>query len=85
VGDWQSGKLYVLDLNAYTDNGDPIVARRTGSFVSARTYNMLQIDFETGVGLEDGSDPVALLEWSDNGGKTWSNAHPASIGQVGEY
>lgn len=87
VGDWENGKLYLLDLNTYTDNGDLIVARRTGSFVSARSYNMLQIDFETGVGntLPPGQDPVALLQWSDDGGKTWSNEHVASLGKVGEY
>lgn len=87
IGDWQNGKLYVLDLDVYTDNGDPIVARRTGAYISARSYNMLQIDFETGVGLTSGtgSDPVASLQWSDDGGKTWSNEHVAQIGKVGEY
>jgi len=87
VGDWQNGKLYVLDLNTHTDNGDPIVSRRTGAFVSARTYNMLQVDFETGVGnvVAPGNDPVAQLEWSDDGGNTWSNLHAAKIGKVGEY
>ena len=87
VGDWENGNLYVLDLDTYTDNGDLIVSRRTGAFVSARTYNMLQVDFETGVGntVSPGDDPVALLEWSDDGGHTWSNAHSAKLGQVGEY
>lgn len=87
VGDWDNGNLYVLDLNTYTDNGDLIVSRRTGSFVSARSYNMLQVDFETGVGntLPPGQDPVAILQWSDDGGKTWSNNHVANIGRVGEY
>lgn len=87
VGDWENGNLYILDLNVYTDNGQPIVARRTGAFVSARSYHMLQIDFETGVGLisGQGSDPVAQLQWSDDGGKTWSNQHEAKIGKVGEY
>lgn len=87
VGDWQSGKVYELDLDTYTDNGDLIVSRRTGAFVSARSYHMLQVDFETGVGnaVAPGYDPVALLEWSDDGGHTWSNLHAASIGKVGEY
>ena len=87
VGDWETGKLYELDLATYTDNGDPIVSRRTGSYVSARTYHMLQVDFETGVGnaVAPGNDPVALLEWSDDGGHTWSNAHSAKIGRIGEY
>lgn len=87
VGDWETGRLYTLSLDAYTDNGDLIVSRRTGPFVSARTYNMLQVDFETGVGnvVSPGDDPVAILEWSDDGGNSWSNGHAASIGQIGEY
>lgn len=87
VGDWNNGNLYVLDLNTYTDNGAMIVSRRTGAFVSARTYHMLQIDFETGVGNSEdpGAAPLAQMEWSDDGGHTWSNLHPAEIGKVGEY
>ena len=87
VGDWENGNLYVLDLDTHTDNGALIVSRRTGAFVSARTYHMLQVDFETGVGnsLPPGEDPVALLQWSDDGGHTWSNNHTASLGRVGEY
>lgn len=87
VGDWESGNLYVMSLDVYTDNGSPIVARRAGPFVSARTYHMLQIDFEAGVGLSEGqgSDPQAMLQWSDDGGKTWSSEHWASMGRMGEY
>ena len=32
-----------------------------------------------------GSDPQAMLRWSDDGGHTWSNEHWASIGKIGEY
>jgi hypothetical protein len=87
VGDWQTGNLYVLDLNTYTDNGDLIVSRRTGAYVSAQSYNMLHVDFETGVGnaIAPGNNPVAQLEWSDDGGHTWSNSHSAALGAVGEY
>lgn len=87
VGDWENGNLYYLSLDAYTDNGNLIVSRRTGPFVSARTYHMLQVDFETGVGnsVSPGDDPVAILEWSDDGGNSWSNGHSAKIGRIGEY
>lgn len=87
VGDWENGKLYVLDLDTYTDNGDLIVSSRTGAFLTAKTYHGLQVDFETGVGntVAPGNDPVALLQWSDDGGKTWSNNHSAKLGRVGEY
>jgi hypothetical protein len=26
-----------------------------------------------------------MLDWSDDGGHTWSNEHWASIGKIGEY
>jgi hypothetical protein len=49
-------------------------------------HNRLQIDMETGVGLlaGQGANPVALLDWSDDGGKTWSNKHSASMGRMAE-
>jgi len=30
-------------------------------------------------------DPQAMLDWSDDGGHTWSNEHWASIGVIGDY
>jgi hypothetical protein len=41
---------------------------------------------QTGVGLASGqgSDPKAMLQWSDDGGHTWSNEQWASIGKIGE-
>ncbi len=32
-----------------------------------------------------GSDPMCMLQWSDDKGKTWSNEHWRSIGKIGEY
>jgi len=48
---------------------------------------VLQVDFETGVGTQTGQgvDPQAMLDWSDDGGHTWSNEHWRPIGKTGEY
>jgi hypothetical protein len=37
--------------------------------------------------IEDvqGHDPLASLEWSNDGGHTWSNAYTTAIGEIGEY
>jgi hypothetical protein len=50
-------------------------------------YQWLQIDAEAGVGLSEGqgSDPQIILQWSDDGGHTWSNEHLLSAGKQGEY
>lgn len=50
-------------------------------------YALLELDIESGVGLESGqgSDPQIMLRWSDDGGHTWSNEHWVSAGKIGKY
>lgn len=94
VGDFENGNIYAFDLETYADNGDiqkwlrSWRALPTGANNLKRTsQHTLQIDCETGVGLNtgQGDDPQMMLRWSDDGGHTWSNEQWASIGKVGEY
>lgn len=91
VGDHGNGKIYRVDLDTYTDDGNEIRSRRAAQYVHDKRLNVihdaLEVDFEAGVGLVSGQgdDPQAYLRWSDDGGKTWSNEHWASIGKLGEY
>lgn len=91
VGDWQYGQLYELDFDTYTDNGETI--RRIfdlpaiGDGETRVRHNRLKVDYKAGVGLTtgQGSDPQAMLKWSDDG--MWSNDNElwTSIGKMGEY
>jgi Phage stabilisation protein len=91
VGDRSSGAIYELDPEAYAEGTDPQI--RTADFPplhaeGARTFlSRLELDCETGVGLADGqgANPQIALSWSDDGGKTWSNEHWASMGRIGAY
>ncbi len=92
VGDYENGKLYALDPATYTDNGTAIVRERTSPHVTKELLNVFhthfQLDMETGVGLDgasttQGADPQAILQWSDDGGHSWSNEHMASAGVIG--
>lgn len=92
VGDWENGKLYALDLDYFTDNGDPLPRIRAAAHISDGDYkrirfDALQIDFEAGTGTQTGQgvDPQAMLDWSDDGGHTWSSEHWRDIGAVGKY
>lgn len=92
VGDWENGNLYALDLDYFTDNGDPLPRIRSAAHISDGDYkrirfNALQIDFEAGTGTQTGQgvDPQAMLDWSDDGGHTWSSEHWRPIGKVGHY
>lgn len=91
VGDNANGNIYVLDLDYFTDNGVLIPRIRACSHIVDSDYryqffDSLQVDMQTGVGLAagQGSDPKAMLQWSDDGGYSWSNEAWASIGKVGE-
>lgn len=91
VGDWENGRLYVLDMDYFTDNGDPIARVRACPHISDQDYkeqffSSLQVDMQTGVGLTtgQGSDPKAMLQWSTDGGYSWSNELWAPIGKLGE-
>jgi hypothetical protein len=91
VGDWENGNLYKLDLDTYTDNGDLIPRIRTCPHLSDPDYRWqvfdeLRVDVRTGVGLTtgQGSNPQAMLQWSNDGGYTWSSELWASMGKIGE-
>jgi hypothetical protein len=91
VGDWETGKVYSLDMDTYTDDEDPILRLRRTQTVedSARLlfFSRLVIQMETGVGLVtgQGSDPQLMLRYSNDGGHTWSNTKTKTIGATGEY
>lgn len=91
TGDFETGLLYEIDLDTYTENGSTIQRIVTSPPIWNDTKRMvfhkLRIDFDPGVGLisGQGSDPQAMLRFSNDGGGTWSNEIWKDIGQMGEY
>lgn len=90
VGDRESGKIYRLSLDVYSDNGDALHAIRVTPHVSAGgkqiTIYDLTLDMETGVGLSEGqgSDPKVMMRVSKDGGRNFGNERMASIGAQGK-
>lgn len=90
VGDWQNGNIYSMSLEVFSDNGNPIKRTRIAPHISTgdrlQFFHALQIDMQQGVGLTtgQGSDPQAMLSWSDDGGASWSSEHWASFGKIGQ-
>lgn len=91
LGDFQSGAIYSLRMDARTDAGSAIrrvaISPPLHNRRNELTLHSLELDMESGIGLTTGygSDPQAMLDWSDDGGKTWSNEHWTTIGKKGEY
>jgi hypothetical protein len=94
IGDYENGNIYTFDLNVYADNGQPQKWLRSWRALPTGANNLtrtaqhgMQLDCETGVGINNGqgSNPQAMLRWSDDGGHTWSNEHWKSMGRIGRY
>jgi hypothetical protein len=91
AGDYSTGAIYELDPNTYWDGADmlerEVITPCQWADSGWATYRGIRLDCEMGLGLVSGqgSDPVALLSWSDDGGRTWSDERSATLGKIGEY
>jgi hypothetical protein len=89
VGDYANGKIYELDMNTYNDDGAVITRVRRTQIINQDRNNVIhdkvEIDLEHGVGLSGGSNPQAMLKWSDDEGHTWSAGVSVGIGAYQQY
>lgn len=91
VGDSTTGKLYYLDQEKYTDNGEEII----GQLVTPNYFNntndtfisRFEVRWEAGVGLLSGlgSNPSVILQKSTDGGITYGKEIWRNISRRGEY
>ncbi len=91
VGDWETGAVYELDPDAYTDNGQPIERIRSfphilGSDGNRVLFRQFIADMQPGAGMPaDDEDPLVFLRWSDDRGASWGNRVAASMGRRGQF
>ena len=91
IADYETGNIYTLDADVYTDNGETIPREIIGRHFFAEYENVivreLQVDMETGVGLitGQGSDPQCMLSISKDNGHTFGNELWKDIGAIGKY
>ncbi|MCH9712621.1 MAG: hypothetical protein K0U20_08375 [Proteobacteria bacterium] len=95
VADASNGKIYTLDINTFTNDGEPIKRTRVTKSINGDMGNMkgkrlmmneIKFIMETGVGLisGQGEDPRIILELSFDGGKTWPHVSWPRVGRLGE-
>jgi len=91
VGDFETGEIYLLDLNYFSDNGNPIWRVRRTPYLSAENswlfVDQFELGIQAGVGLNSGQgvDPQVALRVSRDGAMTWGPAITASVGKQGNY
>ena len=98
--DWQTGAIYALDPTVYTDNGTPIVHKRSFAHVLKDmheiTHTSFVADFETGgmVGTSENASltpwqtlngPALCMRYSNDGGHTWNNYRQKGFVTSGHY
>lgn len=91
VTDYSNGNLYLLDPNAYTDNGATIkrLIQTRHQFNNMNEFSLDEIilEMETGIGLQSGQGktPQIVMQVSKDKGRTFGLERPVSIGKVGQY
>jgi hypothetical protein len=95
--DYESGNVYYVDPNNYTDNGYIIkrewVSKHIRDEGNEFSITMLELVMQTGTGTQNtGSQPLPFtatpqiqLFISTDGGNTWVPGEAAELGEVGRY
>jgi hypothetical protein len=91
LGDYSSGNIYQMSQEIYTDDGTPILRKRVAPHVAKDMlrifYQSLQLDIQQGDGLDgiqQGTNPLCMMRFSDDGGRNWSNISQVSFGKIGQ-
>jgi hypothetical protein len=90
VGDKTDGNIFELSGTTYTDNGKPMRRMRQdrsvvdGSSRDPLFHRRLEVEFESGTGTAT-LDPQIAMQYSDDGGHTWSMERWRGVGKVRKY
>ena len=91
VGDFETGVIYEMNPDVYTENGATILRKTTTttqfSNYSRATLDRLVLMMDTGVGIAtgQGSDPQIMLRVSIDGGRTWGSEEWQPVGASGDF
>ncbi len=91
VGDFYTNRIGTLDPNTFKEWDDTLWCTATAPPVANENrrvnHSRLELVFESGVGLSvgQGYDPQVMLDWSDDGGRSWSQQRFRSLGKIGDF
>lgn len=92
VGDAYSGQIGFVDKTVSTEFGNNMVSSMSGPSMQQDRrrlfHSLFELDVESGIGatVNPGSNPQIMLDWSDDGGRTFSTPQIwQSMGKLGEY
>jgi hypothetical protein len=92
IGSSEDASLHILDDGEQTESGNPYLflaqSAPLHAFPKGLIVDQLDVDILPGVGITgadvDAANPKLMLDWSDDGGRTWTGGRIASLGRAGE-
>ncbi|MEO5367264.1 MAG: packaged DNA stabilization protein gp10 [Magnetococcus sp. WYHC-3] len=90
VGDGESGALFCWDPDNPREDGVPLRRERTTAMTSAEGRLLVMHELELllapgrGQLLDPSREPRLMLQWSDDGGRRWSEERWRSMGALGD-
>lgn len=93
AGNSANGELFAIDPAAFDEDGDLLVmdirAPTVHRFPKSYIASSLEVDAIMGVGLntsdEHNSDPLLMVDYSDDGGKNFEGERTATLGEIGKF
>jgi hypothetical protein len=96
VSDYRNGNIYELSNDVFTENGDEIIRIRDSAYLHGGLFEMpgkeiemsrFELIMHTGAGQlsGQGQDPLVMLSFSDDGGRTFSTEMVAPAGKIGDF
>lgn len=87
-GDHVTGQLWTLDPANVTENGEFIRTRLVTPsvyFTSNMTIPLIEMDMEVAQTDNPAADPVMMVYYTKDGGKTWINKGHVPVGKFGQH
>jgi hypothetical protein len=92
LGSNQDASLHYVDDSAFTESGNPYLflaqSAPVHAFPRGLIFDEVNADIVPGVGIigpdADAANPQLMLDWSDDGGKTWRGGKTAQLGATGQ-
>lgn len=91
TSDQIDGRIGELDKSTFQEYGNLIFRQKASSPFSnqgnSQFWGEVELTLEGGVGLTSGqgSDPIIRMDFSDDGGRTFSNEFSRKAGKIGEF
>ena len=93
VGDNSTNTLYKMNIASFEENGSMLVFKISSpplhAYPKRISIDRFYADFVTGVGINSSdvhaAQPMAIMRYLDDGGRTYSAPNPTPIGRQGSY